>query len=438
MKKPELPEALLQEIWKEQDRFLVKEPRLSDGTSITIISPGTHNILHAGPDFQGAKIAIDGIVLSGDVEIHRTYNDWQAHSHTGDSNYSQVILHVILEFDEDADLKEPNIPTLILKNNLDFSHRAFWHELFEKRYARAPELPCYPHNLAVPMRTKRKLITKMGEARLDELVCRFDTTSQEKFLDSIYLRILDALGYSENREPFKSLASILPRLLLQQIRENERVGNLSIIFEALYFGASGLLEQPSAAYSNDVNEYLLDMNAKWNELQTSYRISDRLGESDWSFFRIRPTNTPYRRIALAAALAEKYFSRKDFSIYEEIEYKTANPFWMKRISYKTELPEVQELLGEERRRAIYLNVILPSRIASSTYETKELRKEWLELGSRSSARYGEIIEQELMESEHLRSVGTEQGALFLYRNYCTKNRCSECMIGQKLIGKKLM
>ncbi len=437
--KSSLPEILLQEMWKEHERFLIKHPTLSDGSPITIIHPGTHNELHSGPDFHGAKIAIDGIVLSGDVEIHRNYNDWQAHSHGGDTNYSQVILHVVLEFDEDADLKEPNIPTLILKDNLDFSHRAFWQELFEKRYARAPELPCYPHNLAVPMRTKRKLIAKMGEARLDELVGRFDKESQEKFLDNIYERILDALGYSENRESFKMLSAILPRTLLQSIRGKENISHLPVIFEALYFGASGLLKQPSAEYTHEVNEYLLDLNAKWSELQASYPMTETLAESDWTFFRIRPTNTPYRRIALAAALAEKYFSRKDFSIYEEIEYETANPFWMKRTSYKSELPEVHELLGEERRRAIHLNVILPARIASTDNKrTKEIRKEWLELGSRSSARYGEVIEQELMESEHLRSVGAEQGALFLYRNYCTKKRCSECMIGQKLIDKKLM
>jgi hypothetical protein len=433
-----IKESLLHLIWRDQSRYLVANPTLSDGSPITIIHPGTHNELHAGPDFQGAKIAIDGIVLTGDVEIHKTFDDWQAHSHTGDTNYSQVILHVVLEFDEDADLKEPNIPTLILKDNLDFSHRAFWQELFEKRYARAPELPCYPHNLAIPMRTKRKLVAKMGEARLDELVGRFDKASQEKFLDNIYERILDALGYSENREPFKMLSSILPRTLLQEIREKESTSNLPVIFEALYFGASGLLEQPSAEYTNDVNEYLLDLNAKWNELQASYPITETLAESDWRFFRIRPTNTPYRRIALAAALAQKYFSRKDFSIYEEIAYETANPFWMKRTSYKSELPEVQELLGEERRRAMHLNVILPARIASSDKQSKELRNEWLELGSRSSARYGEVIEQELMESEHLRSVGADQGALFLYRNYCTRTRCSECMIGQKLIEKKLM
>jgi hypothetical protein len=249
--KDSLQESLLHLIWKDGARYLVDHPALSDGTPITIIHPGTHNELHAGPDFHNSKIAIDGIVLTGDVEIHRSFDDWQAHSHTGDTNYSQVILHVVLEFDEDADLKEPNIPTLILKDNLDFSHRAFWQELFEKRYARAPELYCYPHNLAVPMRTKRKLIAKMGEARLDELVGRFDKASHEKFLDNIYERILDALGYSENREPFKMLSAILPRTLLQSIREKENVALLPVIFEALYFGASGLLVQPAAEYTNE-------------------------------------------------------------------------------------------------------------------------------------------------------------------------------------------
>ena len=440
--KQTLPESILQLLWKEHSRYLPAQPKLNDGTPITIISPGEHNEHRGGPDFIGGKIGIDGMVLFGDIEIHRDHDDWQKHNHAGDANYSQVILHVVHEFDEDAELKPPNIPTLVLKENLDFSHRHFWQELFEKHYARSPELPCFPHNLSVPMKLKRKLIDKMSAARLDELVARYDITSKEKLLSTVYEGVLDALGYSENREPMKALASILSRDLLMDIRKRERSDSLESIFEALFLGASGLLLNPSGEFTHDVNEYLIDLKAHWNALQASYPITETLSESDWAFFRIRPLNTPYRRIALAAALAAKYFSRDDFSIYEEIDYEIGNTFWMMRTSFKSLLDAPHSLLGSERKRAIHLNVIMPARIAASLSEKKrtvnELRSEWSSLRSDASARYIDVIEQELLEGEKINTVGAEQGALMLHRNFCLNRRCNECPVGERLIGKGLM
>ena len=96
-----------------------------------------------------------------------------------------------------------------------------------------------------------------------------------------------------------------------------------------------------------------------------------------------------------------------------------------------------------------LNVILPARIAIETEHMKRkglsdekiqstlksLRKEWSEYPSRSSAQYLHVIEQELMEGENIRTTIGEQGALYLFRNFCTAARCSDCPIGKRLSEK---
>src|ERR1043165_9357511 len=112
----------------------------------------------------------------------------------------------------------------------------------------------------------------------------------------------------------KALSKLLPRTLLQTIRKNEPSEQLASVFEALFFGVSGLLESPNADYTPDVDEYLLDLNARWQALQVSYQIPEVLSKGDWAFFRIRPVNSPHRRVALAASLAVRYFSRPDFSV----------------------------------------------------------------------------------------------------------------------------
>ena len=456
MKSDTLAESLLHDIWKDHSRFLIEHPFLSDGTEIKIISEGEYNDHRGGPDFMNAEIALDGMRIKGDIELHKTVSDWEKHGHSEDKNYSQVILHVVL----DADLEElqhasPKVPVLILRDNLAFDQRTFWQELFEKKFARAPELPCFPHNLSIPMKFKKKVIAQMGEARLDERIARIINdidapATDELVLNRVYEFVFDALGYSENRTPFIELSRLLPQSLLQKIRTKENVKDLHAIFEALYFGTSGLLLKPQQEFESDVNEYLLDLTAKWEALKVDYDISEYLAENDWAFFRVRPLNTPYRRISLAAVLARKYFSRTDYSIQEEIGYELGDsPFWERHTSFKHSLDEPHALLGDERKRAIVLNVVLPARIAIEAEHAKRkselqeriqnrikpLRKEWAEFPSRSSAQYISVLEQELLESENIRSTLGEQGALYLYRNFCTAKRCSECPIGERLMVK---
>ncbi len=456
MKSDILAESLLHEIWKDQSRFLVQHPLLSDGSPIIINHPGDHNDHRGGPDFMNGEIVLDGIRIKGDIELHKTVSDWEHHGHSDDKKYSQVILHVVLDADlDELQMASPKIPVLILRDNLAFDQRTFWQELFEKQFARAPELPCFPHNLSVPMKFKRKVIRQMGEARLDERIARIvqgvgSTITDELILDKVYELIFDALGYSENRTPFIELTRLLPGSLLQKIRENESANDLHAIFEALYFGTSGLLVKPQQEFTLDVNDHLLDLSAKWEALKIDYDISEQLGESDWAFFRLRPLNTPYRRIALAAVLAEKYFSRKDFSIDEDIKYDLSDSlFWESHTSFKQSLEQPHALLGEERRRAMMINVILPCRMAIETERAKRkgisqediqklvkpLRQQWAEYPSRASAQYLQVIEQELVESEKLNTTLGEQGGLYLFRNYCTAKRCDECPVGERLIEK---
>lgn len=456
MKAESLAESLLHEIWKDHTRFLVQQPLLSDGTPVKIIHPGDFNDHRGGPDFMNAEIALDGMRITGDIELHRSISDWEDHGHSDDKRYSQVILHVVL----DADLEElqqavPKVPVLILRDNLAFDQRTFWQELFEKKFSRSPELPCFPHNLSVPMKFKSKVLRQMGEARLDERIARIITgienpVTDEQILGRVYELTFDALGYSENRIPFIELARLVPRTLLQKIRAKENANELHAIFEALYFGTAGLLLKPHEEFDSDVNEYLLDLSAKWEALKVDYDISEHLAENDWAFFRVRPLNTPYRRIALAASLAKKYFSRPDYFVSEEIEYGQGDSlFWEKHTSYKQSLDEPHALLGDERKRGIMLNVILPARIAIETEHAKRkvifheklqstikpLRRIWSEYPSRSSANYLHVIEQELMEAENINTTIGEQGSLYLYRNFCTAMRCSDCPIGKRLMEK---
>ncbi|HYM19982.1 MAG TPA: DUF2851 family protein [Candidatus Kapabacteria bacterium] len=434
-----LKESLLHRIWRDHARYVVASPRLADNSPVRILHPGTFNDHRGGPDFLGAEIALEGIAIKGDIEIHQSTSDWHSHGHTGDEKYSSVILHVVMD---DDDIISPTMPTLVLRDNLSFDEREFWGQLFEERYAHWPELPCFPHNLAVRMKLKRVFLRQVAELRLAALIARFQKPTIEALDNEAYERVMDALGYSENRKPMAELAKILPRTLLERVRNSEPTQHLPIIFEALFFGAAGLIEQPKKEYTDDVNEYLLDLGARWQSLQVSCPIENVLTKGDWAFFRIRPVNSPYRRVALAASLAARYFSRNDFSLSEDISFDEPDNWWLKHTSFKSALSEPHSLLGEERGRAIEINVLIPARIAAARIRSsstgslrseRSVRQQWAELPSRSSAAYCRTIEQELLEGEKVRTTADEQGALHLYRNYCSRLRCNECPVGKQLV-----
>ena len=85
-----------------------------DGRKLRIIDVGRLNT-DSGPDFFNAKIAVDGCVWAGNVEIHRRASDWRRHNHHLDSAYDSVILHVVEVADTVVHRTNgEEIPTLVL------------------------------------------------------------------------------------------------------------------------------------------------------------------------------------------------------------------------------------------------------------------------------------------------------------------------------------
>jgi len=88
------PEKLLQKIWLRGD-YARRACRTTDGRVLEVLYPGKWNLL-GGPDFKGARLYLDGIELTGDVELHLHARDWAAHRHAADPAYANVVLHVVL------------------------------------------------------------------------------------------------------------------------------------------------------------------------------------------------------------------------------------------------------------------------------------------------------------------------------------------------------
>lgn len=66
------------------------------GKRLQILAPGELNV-HEGPDFRDMVLLLDGTILVGDGEFHRTAQEWFRHGHTGDPRYARVLLHIVID-----------------------------------------------------------------------------------------------------------------------------------------------------------------------------------------------------------------------------------------------------------------------------------------------------------------------------------------------------
>ena len=106
-------EVILSRIWSKL-QFNSLSLITEEGAKIEILFPGKINI-NSGPDFQNAKIKIDGVLWFGTVELHVRSSDWKKHQHQKNLAYENVILHVIWENDLDITYQNgERIPQLVL------------------------------------------------------------------------------------------------------------------------------------------------------------------------------------------------------------------------------------------------------------------------------------------------------------------------------------
>ena len=92
----DMPERALWRLWQKR-AARQQEFRTPQGRRVRVLFPGRRGVT-AGPDFRAALLEIEGLgLVRGDVEIHRRADDWDAHGHTDDPNYSGVALHAALD-----------------------------------------------------------------------------------------------------------------------------------------------------------------------------------------------------------------------------------------------------------------------------------------------------------------------------------------------------
>lgn len=485
-----LPEKFLHEVWAQQ---LLKAGDLSshEGHRVIIIEPGTPNP-DAGPDFINAKIQIGDVLYVGDVEIHRSLDDWVAHLHHNDPRYNTVILHVVMKSGETSreTLSESGrkIPTLILDQFLIEPVHAVWQKSITAECNRKlAYIPCYGKNGNVPQSTKLRWLSVLGFRRIElkvrsmqnrlneigspdhydlrEPVSRYgelplrgnvdeippplrppsrdDIRRKDVWEQLLYESIAEALGYSKNQIQFRRLAARVTFPRLREIPTHAR--------EAYMFTMAGLLTK------SNKDEYVRKLQdiVRAENLRMKHEPMDN---TEWQFFRLRPQNFPTLRIGGLTRIVNtmievpvlewlidivKSPERTEREKIREIRSYFTVPsigYWRNHYTFgkKAKRP-ITHLVGKSRVDEILINVLIPFLfLYARTYRDVELRSQaellLTSLPAPSANAITRKIDRELgIDPQKTNSAPIYQGKIQLFKFYCREERCTECEIGKVIV-----
>lgn len=482
-----LSEKFLHEVWAQQ-LFRTSHLESHEGHPVVILDPGKPNP-DTGPDFLNAKIQIGDTLYAGDVEIHRTLDDWSAHHHQNDPRYNKVVLHVVMHTgmhqSEAATESGRRIPTLILDRFLIEPVRAVWQKSIKgERTRRLDHIACYGKNKSVDKALKMKWINTLGMRRMElkiramrnrlnelaspdnfdlrEPAARYGEVHFQGNIDEIpppvrlpstndlrrkdaweqllFESIAEALGYSKNQIPFRRLSALVTFPRLREISDDAR--------EAFLFSMAGLLEDTSNdPYRNELRKIVPNEKIKIKQ--------SPMDATEWQFFRLRPPNFPTLRIAALSRIAGKMIEKpvlewllttmKDPGLSSQDKIKQirkyftipADGYWKQHYTFgKKAARELTRLIGKSRIDEITINVIVPYLfLYARTYKDIDLRSStgeiFTSLPAPAENNITRKIDKELViDSKINTNAPIYQGKIQLYKFYCREERCSECEIGK--------
>jgi len=390
------PESLIVKIWQH---LLLNRTELTTerGESLKIIYPGRIND-DRGADFRDAVIATNGGLIKGDIEVHVKSSDWRAHRHHQDPVYNRVILHVVMWH---------NTKTVTNLQNGKNTHILALHKYIKSPISQwldrieplaTPNMPC----LKAPERLATGIVAEFldgaGEERFLAKAAKFQTDlAQMEASQSLYQGIMGALGYSKNKLPFLELARRLPLQILESTTQGKIPDEECLAQQqALLLGTAGLLpSQCQSRYQeNKLGDGWID---KLEGLWTSSPCPRAMPPDAWHLFKVRPNNSPLRRLAAMSYLILHYRRKGIFAELvnlvkgvpisqgchglEKGLVVTTNGYWASRSDFGSgSRLRNQCLIGSRRADDIIVNVLLPFTLAWSRVTSQpELEKKALDL-----------------------------------------------------------
>lgn len=420
-----MKEDFLHYVWQYK-KFDFSNLKTVNEESLLITNVGNY-LQQTGPDFFNAQIYIDKQKWAGNVEIHVKSSDWYLHHHEKDSNYDNVILHVVWEHDAPIFRKDNSeIPTLELKHYVIKEVFANYQSLI------APKSWIYCQN---QIETIHEFILINWKERLFFERIEQKTIPIQKLLNDLnhdweavlFCILAKNFGLNTNGDVFLKMAQSFPFATIR--KERFEVQNL----EALFLGITDLI--PVEVEDN----YSKDLKSRFDYLVQKHQLHKTV-LAPVEFFKHRPDNFPTIRLAQLAMLyhkCENLFSKimethklDDFYLMFDVE--TSN-YWQTHYQLDKESVQKKKKLTKSFIDLIIINSIIPMQFAYAKSLGKEISESIMEIMFEIKPEKNTIIEKFQHFKIQSKNAFDTQSLLQLKNEYCNINKCLQCNIGIQLL-----
>ncbi|WP_136481805.1 DUF2851 family protein [Cognatitamlana onchidii] len=420
-------EDFLHYIWKYK-KIRLNNLETTQGEELVVISVGRHN-LNSGPDFFNASIKIGGQLWAGNVEVHVKSSDWFLHNHEQDNAYNNVILHVVWEDDTHIFRSDNSeIPTLQLKDFVDDFIIHNYQKLFsrEMRWINCENEFHQTKNIVLNNWLERLYFERLE--RKSKTIEDLLRKSQNDWEAVLFKMLAKNFGLKVNGESFFSLSQSIDFAIIRKVQSKK------IALEALLFGQAKLLDKKfEDAYYNELTKEYKFLTQKFR-LENFQVIAP-------DFFRLRPANFPTIRLSQLASLYHenqnlfsKVMSLNELEDFYSLFNVSAATYWKTHYTFKKVSKPSIKKLSKSFIDLILINTILPLKFCYVRQKGQGMDATIVALASKLKSEKNSIVsaynDLKIVSDSSLKS----QALLQLKAEYCDKNNCLKCAIGNQLLS----
>ena len=422
-------EELLHFIWRT-NKLQRKTLQTGDNESVQILDPGTHN-MGSGPDFFNARIEINGQLWAGNVEIHLKSSDWYAHYHETDSNYNNVILHVVWEDDISVFRKDRSrIPTLELQHRIPNSildaYRALL-ENFKRKF-----INCEKDITKIPVFLWQNWLERLYIERLEhksETIFNLLEASRNDWEQVLFVLLLKNFGTKANGSRFESISNTLTFSTVRKLRQDL----LSI--ESTLLGLGGLLDSDAIQ-----DGYYLSLQKEFKYQKKKYGLNPNKVQP-LEFFGLRPNNFPTIRLSQLAnlyhrqySLFSKVISTNSIRDLYDLFTVESSDYWNEHYTFGKTSKKSTKRLTKSFIDLLIINTLVPLKFAFAKKRNTNVDTEIIGLLSSLKPEKNSLIRNFADLGITVDNSLNSQAILQLHNNYCSQNQCLKCAVGASLLG----
>ncbi len=413
--------------------------RATSGDPVRITQFGEWNRA-AGPDFIQTAVEIAGALRTGPLELDPVSSAWDAHGHSTNPAFDDVVLHVVFQADSRRNFIRTSgnreVPQIVITPTQlsDALNRP------QREVAIAHPGRCVYPLKHLSSSAIENLLDEAAVHRANFKAARWMKTAAAHGRDAALFQVTaETLGYRGNSLAMRLLAQRAPLAMLKA--EGDAA-------EAVLFGTAGFLSPHMHEQAPpDTRDYLRALWDAWWKSRARFEVTGSRA-IPWKTHGHRPANHPHRRVGALAALVDSWPQYRKLALARPFEVKPlleflqslGHDFWSTRHTLTSAAsPRKVAVFGRSHALELIANHLAPLAMLEEGMTFRSYRK------LRNSSPNDKVVRCALRLFGSLkaaqpwtRRICHHQALLQIYQDFCLEDSsdCIDCPFPEQLLQWK--